>query len=467
MAGNGTEGPVQTFTHSDDPYVLTDGTVIADNWADLVDNTLYAPIDLDETGAVVSTEQNVWTGGWANGITNTATCGAWTLDSAGLQAHYGITSEAGRHWSDRGMEPCLNLNRLYCFDQGEIAPQGPKGDTGDVGPQGEVGPQGLKGDTGDQGIQGPQGEVGPQGLKGDTGDQGIQGVKGDTGDVGPAGPIGPTGPAGADGLAGAEGPQGPTGPAGADGLVGAKGDTGDQGPGGPQGNMGLTGLKGDTGDQGPIGSQGLKGDAGDIGPVGPEIADKICPEGEQVIGFQDNLPLCSGEYEYPPSKTMFLTSSTHTGNLGGMSGADAICAARATEAGLGGTYLAWLSDTTMSPSVRFTQNTSGPYQLPSGSVIAADWSELISGVLTNGIVEDENGTTIAVTPEQYFWSNTNSTGGAVKGAAHHTSATCNFYTTAGGGFSSFMGLIGSTGSTWTYSLAKACGNEYRLLCVEQ
>ena len=102
--------------------------------------------------------------------------------------------------------------------------QGPKGDTGDTGPQGI---QGLKGDTGATGAQGIQG------LKGDTGDtgpQGIQGLKGDTGDTGPQG------------------------------IQGLKGDTGDTGL------QGIQGLKGDTGDTGP---QGLKGDTGDTGPQGP------------------------------------------------------------------------------------------------------------------------------------------------------------------------------------------------------
>jgi hypothetical protein len=60
-----------------------------------------------------------------------------------------------------------------------------------VGPQGSSGP---KGDTG---------ETGPQGLKGDTGATGSQGPKGDTGATGPAGPQGATG---ATGATGAQGP---------------------------------------------------------------------------------------------------------------------------------------------------------------------------------------------------------------------------------------------------------------------
>lgn len=58
--------------------------------------------------------------------------------------------------------------------------QGPKGDTGDTGPQGA---QGIKGDTGaqgPQGIQGVQGPQGGQGPQGSTGPQGIQGVPGPT-----------------------------------------------------------------------------------------------------------------------------------------------------------------------------------------------------------------------------------------------------------------------------------------------
>ena len=46
-------------------------------------------------------------------------------------------------------------------DTGDTGPQGPKGDTGDTGPQG---PKGDKGDTGEQGPTGPQGPKGDTGL---------------------------------------------------------------------------------------------------------------------------------------------------------------------------------------------------------------------------------------------------------------------------------------------------------------
>ena len=102
---------------------------------------------------------------------------------------------------------------------------GPKGDTGDTGPQG---PKGDTGDTGPQGPKGDTGDTGPQGPKGDTGDTGPQGPKGDTGDTGPQGPKGDTGDTG---------PQGPKGDTGETGPQGPKGDTGDPGPQGPAGDV--------------------------------------------------------------------------------------------------------------------------------------------------------------------------------------------------------------------------------------
>ena len=58
---------------------------------------------------------------------------------------------------------------------GIIAKQGPKGNTGEVGPKGD------KGAAGDQGIQG---ERGPKGDKGDQGPRGPQGIQGDQGVAG-------------------------------------------------------------------------------------------------------------------------------------------------------------------------------------------------------------------------------------------------------------------------------------------
>lgn len=201
--------------------------------------------------------------------------------------------------------------------------KGPKGDTGNIGPQGLQGPKGEKGNTGPQGEKGDKGDAFTYAdftaeqlasLKGEKGDIGPQGPKGDTGK---AGPQGEQGPAGQDGTSytvkglyatlSALQEAHPTGSAGdawfvgtADSnvvyqwdvdkaswvnvgaLKGPKGDTGPQGPQGPQGSQGEkgnTGLQGEKGDKGDAFTYSdftaeqlasLKGEKGDTGPQGPK-----------------------------------------------------------------------------------------------------------------------------------------------------------------------------------------------------
>jgi hypothetical protein len=71
---------------------------------------------------------------------------------------------------------------------------------------------------------------------------------------------------------------------GAVGLQGEKGEKGDTGATGPQGPKG---------EQGPQGVPGTDGTDGEAGPQGPGISDFMCDDGESVIGFKDNVPVCS------------------------------------------------------------------------------------------------------------------------------------------------------------------------------
>ncbi len=79
---------------------------------------------------------------------------------------------------------------------------------------------------------------------------------------------------------------------------------------------------------------------------------------------------------------VFLSSQTYNGNLGGLSGADAKCQALADAADLPGTYKAWLSDDTGSPSTRFVKST-GPYKLVDGTTFAASWDGLTGNEACN------------------------------------------------------------------------------------
>lgn len=65
----------------------------------------------------------------------------------------------------------------------------------------QTGAQGARGDIGPAGLQGPKGDTG---VIGPAGPQGLQGPKGDTGVIGPAGPEGPPGLNGSKGISGYE-----------------------------------------------------------------------------------------------------------------------------------------------------------------------------------------------------------------------------------------------------------------------
>jgi hypothetical protein len=135
--------------------------------------------------------------------------------------------------------------------------------------------------------------IGCGGGSGSSGDE-RQGPPGPQGEPGPIGPQGPAGPQGAAGTDGAAGPKGDPGAAGAKGDPGTKGDPGPMGPMGLMGLMGTPGAKGATGPSGPAGAEGPPGPAGGA---------------DYHVAFAGYTP------------------TAHGGNLGGRSGAHAICKA--------------------------------------------------------------------------------------------------------------------------------------------
>ena len=80
---------------------------------------------------------------------------------------------------------------------------------------------------------------------------------------------------------------------------------------------------------------------------------KTCAEGNAIACIQDTLD----ELIAQQFKLVFLTSSRHTGALGGVAGADTICRGLAADAGLPGLYRAWIAtDTTDDPASRFVKS---------------------------------------------------------------------------------------------------------------
>jgi len=113
--------------------------------------------------------------------------------------------------------------------------------------------------------------------------------------------------------------------------------------------------------------------------------------GVSPVSARDGVGPAPARVFAPSARLVFVTSDRYSGDLGGMGGADGLCQAHADEAGLPGTYKAWLSDSQGgSPSTRFTPSP-GPYRLVDGTLIARNWQDLTDGFIEAQIGLDENG----------------------------------------------------------------------------
>lgn len=154
-----------------------------------------------------------------------------------------------------------------------------------------------------------------------------------------------------------------------------------------------------------------------------------------------------------PSKIIFVTSTRHDGDLGGPDGADAICAERASAAGLPGTFRAWLSSNTINAADRLEQS-SGPYVRTDGVQVASDWADLIDANIAAPINRDESGNL----QSGDVWTGTYSSGVMAPD-------TCSGFMTTSG-----FGMCGNSNATnlqWSDNLIPGCTTMLRLYCLEQ
>jgi len=126
--------PSVRFTHADVPYVLLDGSVVADNWTDLTDGSLQHAISLSELHTTLSFFAFTFTladgtPGLADSASktcyqgNNCTCDDWTNDqgqgSPTPGSAVGQTYGTDKHWTDYSfLNGCGDTGiSLYCFEQ--------------------------------------------------------------------------------------------------------------------------------------------------------------------------------------------------------------------------------------------------------------------------------------------------------------------------------------------------------------
>jgi len=161
------------------------------------------------------------------------------------------------------------------------------------------------------------------------------------------------------------------------------------------------------------------------------------------------------------AKKVFATSAVFAGDLGGLPSADQKCALAAANAGLSGTYRAWIADGTASPAARFTP-ASTAYCLVNDVVIAANWADLTDGTLAHAIDADElgnpaGGGTVRV------WTGASAAGGT-------SGPNCLNWASGASGDGGRFGSMSSTDAGWSDggSLSnQTCNSTAHLYCFEQ
>jgi Protein of unknown function (DUF1554) len=189
-------------------------------------------------------------------------------------------------------------------------------------------------------------------------------------------------------------------------------------------------------------------------------ASAACPSSCQTKADCSPARFCN-ENQCVIGKRIFVTSTTHAANFGALTNADAICNARAQEAGLFGTYMAWVSSTTSNIATRSAQSTFKYYRLDGTTpyVIANDWADLINGT-TVAIATDENGIVRGNAP---VFTGTESNGTVATNNCQNWSTTAVNVTFATGNSSAAATNVPNWSHYWDYN----CSTLARFYCVQQ
>lgn len=160
---------------------------------------------------------------------------------------------------------------------------------------------------------------------------------------------------------------------------------------------------------------------------------------------------------------VFRTAQGFQGNLGGAVGGDARCQTAADTAGLGGTFMAWLSDETTSPTERFFRSPE-PYVLLDGTVIAEDWNDLIDGELQNPINRTEDN----VEDSFLAWTGTDADG-TLDTSGSASARTCNNWSSSNSEAGGSYGSNAATDAEWSVGIHQTqfCSISVPLYCFEQ
>lgn len=238
---------------------------------------------------------------------------------------------------------------------------------------------------------------------------------------------------------------------------------------------------------------GLKGAAYGLCKAGTAIGcDTGAGDSASCAAIAENYSQVTGS-EAPwayAERVVFVTSQVyHPGtpydpvsspySFNSLDDADRVCQDAADNAGLPGTYQAWLSTDTASPSNRFATMSDAPYVRTDGAVVAENWLDLTTPDtepaswstprLKNPINLDEFGSSFATYIGTITGTNADGTSFIYNGAGYNCLGWTS-YDNPGDGAGVLRGNGNSVGGSWTGDETLSClGSEGagRLYCFQQ
>jgi len=225
--------------------------------------------------------------------------------------------------------------------------------------------------------------------------------------------------------------------------------------------------------------------ASGIAPFVVDSQTKVANLNVDLLDGYDSADLLGGDTDTvvgdlvkvgtPGIKRMFITSSTYTGNLGGVSGANSKCQTAANNASLGGTWKAFISDSTQKvrniiqdrvyvvakPTIIFNNEQyyaviawwGGDFFYQDARQYEAKYGQV------RRVLRTEYGT-LPQAISEYYWTGSNSGGFTVQ------SMNCNDWTSAESHFRGVVGAPYYSGYAHIIWTNYTCNNTYRLLCFE-
>jgi hypothetical protein len=244
------------------------------------------------------------------------------------------------------------------------------------------------------------------------------------------------------------------------------------------------GSQGGSGDGGEDAAFDVTGgeNAGDDGPTPvPEAATDVGAHGDASVhdsgtadartidvSPRDVVTGGSCDAAVAVALRVFVTSHQFSAALGGLAGADGQCQSAATNAGLKGTFVAWLSDDQTSGGSRICDKAAS-FVLVDGTPVANGLAGLTSNQLLHAIDVTETGQAAPLSPtacsdmQLAVWTGTESTGAGQQGY------NCQNWTSASSSAEGVVGFAQSTNGSWTYGCSGSpiCNGTASLYCIEQ